>query len=97
MSLRELRNLEINTGNANESSTGASAMVNPTGTTSTVSFVINPCAGNVNPLTESRSKLHLKAIEEAPKKEKLYISISNRIKVSNVLEKHKGKYAWGVS
>ena len=83
----ELRNLGISTLIINELSTEVSAMSRPTGPATGESFTINPYAGDINPSTESGSKLYLKAMEEVPQKDKLYISISNGTKVSDMLEK----------
>jgi len=59
-------------------------------------FILNPFTTNINLCSIEGSKLYLKATEEVPQKDKLYISISNGTKVSDMLEKCRSKYAWGV-
>ena len=71
-------------------------MSGTTAPTTVESFTINPCAGDINPSTESGSKLYLKATEEVPQRDKSHISISNGTKISDMLEKYRSKYAWGI-
>ena len=92
-SQRELRNLGKN---ADKSSAEVLTMSNAAGTTPTASFTINPCASDVNPSTESGSKLCLKATEKVSAKDKINLSISNGTKVSEALKKCRSKYAWGL-
>ena len=62
---------------------------NATGTTTPVleTFNVNPHANNINPSTDSGSKIHMKATEPLPKVQQLEIAIDNVMNFRNHLKR----------
>ena len=70
---------------------------NTTATTMPVleTFNVNPYANNINPSTDSGSKLYMKATEPLSKAQQLETSMDNGMNVRNHLERQRHRFAWG--
>ena len=58
-------------------------------------FSVNPHANNINPSSETGSKLYLKATEALHEDEKHDLSIENGQKIRSKLEESRSRFAWG--